>query len=459
MSRTFVVLFILVLLVGGTVSAAEIQLSSVLYPAKTSVDVPISGTPRAPAAELEAKVKNEAGQSTIVIEYKKMPPAVLFGGDIVSYVVWAVGPDGKAQNLGGIANVEDKGNETYLTPMRDFALIVTAEPMVTVQTPGEVVVFTSGTPASKKVQVKAFSFNGLSAREGHITVEHDSIAGMNYKKGDKSLALIQAEKAVELMDRFEAKNYDPKAYDGAMTAIAEARDKGGQKQLDASQRTVVLASQALVKTFGQRQAEAEATQMAKTQAEREALSSRASDLEGDLSGTIAQLRETEAELASVRRQAAQDAEQMEAAKVQLSRQNKGLENQISGVLGQMGSGNKTDRGYVVSLAGGAFPSGTASLTTDAKYVLSKLSGMLLIFPEVSLAIEGHTDSTGSDEINLTLSQERADAVKTFLREMGFPDSRMAATGKGSSEPVAPNDTPEGRSKNRRVDIVMSGVPE
>ena len=124
---------------------------------------------------------------------------------------------------------------------------------------------------------------------------------------------------------------------------------------------------------------------------------------------------------------------------------------------KMASGMKTDRGYVVSLSGTAFPSGKSTLTTDAKYVLAKLSGMLLAHPESKMAVEGHTDSTGSEKLNLKLSLARAEAVKTFLTEMGVPDSRMkGAKGFGPEKPVAPNDTAEGRAKNRRVEIVLMG---
>ena len=135
-------------------------------------------------------------------------------------------------------------------------------------------------------------------------------------------------------------------------------------------------------------------------------------------------------------------------------QREALNNQLSGAIGQMATGTKTDRGYIVSVSGTAFPSGKSTLTTDAKYVLAKLSGMLLAMPDTTMAVEGHTDSTGGEEVNRKLSQARAEAVTTFLTEMGVPASRMSAKGFGPDRPVAPNDTPEGRAKNRRVEIVL-----
>ena len=120
----------------------------------------------------------------------------------------------------------------------------------------------------------------------------------------------------------------------------------------------------------------------------------------------------------------------------------------------MASGSKTDRGYVVSLSGVAFQSGQSDLSTEAKYVLAKLTGVLLVFPEMKLAVEGHTDSTGSEEVNTKLSVSRAKSVSTFINEMGVELSRMTDAGFGPDQPIAPNDTPGGRAKNRRVDIVM-----
>ena len=460
---------VVILMTVGTASAAEIGLSSILYPEGKNVNVPIAGTQRAPAAQISAIVRHESGQSTIEIRFKKIEPAVLFGGDVVSYVVWAVTPAGEVENIGQIANLDDKGAVTYSTRKRNFALMITAEPIITVRNPSDLVLFFSGTPDIKNLQPTAFTFDGLQTREGLVTRERESIAGMRYKKGEIPLALTQAEKAVELMDRFDAKEYDPKTYDAAMAAIAEARDARGGKLEDASSRTIVLAGEALVETFGRRQAAeaaaAEAAREAKIMAEKQALAGAASGLKSQLDSTTAekgqlnaQLSRTEAELNRSMEELTRTRTQlkrMEADRARLSRQYNALTKELTGAIGKMAVATKTDRGYLVSLAGGAFPSGKSKLTTDAKYVLAKLSGMLLVFPDMKLSIEGHTDATGSDQINNKLSQQRAVAVRTFLTEMGVPATRIAARGLGSRQPIAPNDTSEGRAKNRRVDIVLT----
>ena len=441
------ILMTLGLISAGTAFAGDVGLTSVLYPEGKKVDVPMAGTQRAPAAELSAEVKHESGQSSIEIRYKHLQAAVLFGGDIVSYAVWAISPDGTFENIGGIANDEATGVATYSTAKRDFALMITAEPIVMVRTPGELVVFFSGTPMRKDVQPTGFTFGGLSDRQGHIKSERDSIAGMSYEVDKKNpLALIQATKAVELMDRFEAKKFDASTYDEAQAVFAEARDAKGQKRLDASKRTITLAGQALSKTVQMM----EAAKAAEAQAAKKALAGQASDLEAQLVAVTATLQATEKKLAGTESELAQ----ARVTNAKLTKKQEAITERLTNALGKMASGAKTDRGYVVSLSGVAFATGESALNTEGKYVLAKLSGVMLAFDDVNLSIEGHTDSTGGDEANRKLSLARADSVRAFLAEMGVPASIMTTQGFGPEKPLMPNDTPEGRARNRRVEIVM-----
>jgi len=443
--RVFSILAATAVLAAGMASAGDVGLTSVLYPEGKSVDVPVSGTQRAPAAQVSAKVKHQSGQSAIEVQYSNLPPAVLFGGDIVSYVVWAVAPDGSFENLGGIANSGDKGSATFSTAKRDFALMVTAEPIKTVRSPGELVVFFSGTPASKDTTPTGFTFGGLSDRGGQIKNDIDSIAGMTYKADKKEpIELIQAEKAVELLDRFDAKKYDAGIYDKATASLAEARELKGQKQLDSAKVTITLAGQALSKTVKMKEQEKSAKLAAESAASTQNLSSDLESAQAQLTKTTSELELANAKIVT-----------LSTTNEKLSGQQKSFDQILTGALGQMATSSKTDRGYVVSLSGVAFQSGQSQLSTEAKYVLAKLSGMLLVFPGMEMSIEGHTDSTGGDEVNRKLSQARAESVMTFLNEMGASKSSMTASGFGPDNPIAPNDTPGGRAKNRRVDIVMT----
>ena len=113
------------------------------------------------------------------------------------------------------------------------------------------------------------------------------------------------------------------------------------------------------------------------------------------------------------------------------------------------------RGLVINLPDILFDLNEATLKPQTQVVLAKLAGILLIMPDRGLAIEGHTDSTGSAEYNLDLSQRRANAVLDFLQSQGLDAERLSAIGYGMQRPMADNSVEEGRQRNRRVEIVIS----
>ena len=115
---------------------------------------------------------------------------------------------------------------------------------------------------------------------------------------------------------------------------------------------------------------------------------------------------------------------------------------------------QTARGMVVTLGDVLFETGRAELTGSAPAGLSKLADFLGEYPDRSIAIEGHTDSVGTEEFNFTLSQRRAAAVQTFLANQGVAHSRMRAVGKGEGSPIASNDSSTGRQQNRRVEVII-----
>jgi outer membrane protein OmpA-like peptidoglycan-associated protein len=103
-----------------------------------------------------------------------------------------------------------------------------------------------------------------------------------------------------------------------------------------------------------------------------------------------------------------------------------------------------------------FKVGKYALSTEAQLKLAKLSGIIEAHPGLNLAIDGYTDNTGTLALNMTLSQQRADAVRQFLIEQGLSPDTISAKGLGPTDPIADNSTPAGRKQNRRVDIVVSG---
>jgi outer membrane protein OmpA-like peptidoglycan-associated protein len=156
-----------------------------------------------------------------------------------------------------------------------------------------------------------------------------------------------------------------------------------------------------------------------------------------------QVAEAEAEKA---RQAAARAE---AEKAQMRAQ---LLAQLNSIL----QTNDTARGLIVNMSDVLFDTASHVLKPGAREKLAKISGILLAHPGLTMQIEGHTDSVGGDEFNQQLSDQRAGSVRDFLAQQGVPVSSISARGLGKTQPVASNDTPEGRQRNRRVEIVVNG---
>jgi outer membrane protein OmpA-like peptidoglycan-associated protein len=118
----------------------------------------------------------------------------------------------------------------------------------------------------------------------------------------------------------------------------------------------------------------------------------------------------------------------------------------------------TDRGLVMTLGDVLFSSGQADLKVGAASNLNQLVGFLNKYPTRSVMIVGHTDSQGSDEYNMDLSQRRADAVRVYLAQLGIAPQRIAATAMGEQQPVADNASEAGRLQNRRVEVIIDNAP-
>jgi outer membrane protein OmpA-like peptidoglycan-associated protein len=116
----------------------------------------------------------------------------------------------------------------------------------------------------------------------------------------------------------------------------------------------------------------------------------------------------------------------------------------------------TARGLVVNMSDVLFDFGKYTLRPLAREKLAKISGIVLAYPSLKLAIEGNTDSVGTEAFNQELSEKRAEAVRNYLTQQGVPESSTTATGFGKTRPIASNDTSEGRQQNRRVELIVSG---
>ncbi len=247
------------------------------------------------------------------------------------------------------------------------------------------------------------------------------------KAAEDREAKARADAVAEVQRRKEAEQ----ARQQAETAKAEAQ----RMQQEAQQAAAAAARQ---------QAEAEKASAAAL-VQQQAAQAAADQAAKDRSAAVAQQRAAEAETEKARQAAAQ----AEAEKAQLRAQ---LLSQLNSILQTRDSA----RGLIVNMSDVLFDTGSYTLKPGAREKLAKISGIVLAHPGLLLQIEGHTDSVGGDEFNQQLSERRADSVRDFLAEQGVSPSSITAHGFGKTQPVASNESAEGRQRNRRVELVVNG---
>ncbi|HVG23403.1 MAG TPA: OmpA family protein [Thermoanaerobaculia bacterium] len=214
---------------------------------------------------------------------------------------------------------------------------------------------------------------------------------------------------------------------------------------------------------------AQRDELARLRTEREESDRRRAEAETARAAAIADAErrraeaETQAEtlrqqVADERARASETAAELARAREELARRDSASQERITAMqreLAKLAETRTTERGLIVTLPGLFFDTGRAVLKAGARNTLSRIAEQLRINDQLSVAIEGHTDSVGSDASNQALSEKRAAAVRDYLRARGIPASRMTVTGLGETTPVATNDTPAGRQQNRRVELVIA----
>ncbi len=449
----------------GTADAVELTLHQVTFPEKSEIELAFSRDPRAPEATVIAEVEYREGQAAMNIRFRDMKPAILFGGDVTCYVLWAVVPDGTIENLGELWVRSESDTVEYSTGLKSFAMMVTAESHPLVSEPSELVMFWSDPAKSKKAPSVAFTFSAFGPAPA---IEYPAISRVIWDKS-QPLTLMQAEKAYELAVAAGAEKYAPSVLRRASTTLVQGRNltagKKDKAALDYCQRSIALSSEALQVTARSKEAEAVEAEIARRTAEMNALTERASGAEAAYAEAERQRQEADAAVVMAQRElSAIEAERLELQgsvtalqeqAASLAREKDDLSARLQGALSEVADTQNTARGMVVSLPDILFDTNEATLKNDAKIVIAKLAGILLIMPELNLRIEGHTDSTGSAEYNQSLSEKRAASVRDFLAGQGINSQRMVSIGYGMTRPVGDNATSQGRAKNRRVEIVIA----
>jgi outer membrane protein OmpA-like peptidoglycan-associated protein len=420
----------------------------------TKVD--LKSTELMPQASGEAKVeiKSKASTANVEVKVKGLRPPSTLGAEFLTYVAWVVTPEGRTGNTGEL--LLDKNGEGKLkatTPAQTFSLIVTAEPYFVVRMPSEMVVLQSETRKDTKGKIFAVSEYKLLKRGQYQKMGNPLALTLD---PSIPLEMYEARNAVEVAKSRAADKYAPEIFSKAEASLKMSeRDLASKANIKSvistARQTVQFAEDARALSVQRQEAERIAQ-------EREAAAAKAkAEAEAKAAAEAAEAKRiTDAEMAEAKRKADAEIAAKEEARRAAEREKQQLRARLLEQFNRVLPTSDTDRGLVVNMGDVLFDTGKFDLRTEAREALAKLSGIVLNYPSLRLTIEGHTDSTGSTELNQTLSEKRAGSVRDYLVSQGLDAGTLTAQGFGMDMPIADNKTAEGRQKNRRVEIVVSG---
>ena len=432
-----------------------------------STTIAFKGTTLLPTVKGNAKVKSEKGQITVDVHLEGLTPANGFGKEYLTYVLWAITPDGRPNNLGEILPSGSKADITATTSLQSFGLIVTAEPYFSVQQPSDVVVAqnqiiqdrTNGVLETVNAHY-ALLPRGLYAN----TDGAQSVADPITRNEHSPLELYEAYNAKRAATAAGAMKYAPEIMQEADTSLKNASDMDQNKHRNekmeitfargAVQRYEDARLVALRKAAEERR---QAEIAARQQAQLDAASSQvqAAQAQAAAEQAAAAKAQADADRARAEAQAAQAQQQAQAAQQSANSANE-VRERLRAQLNSVLATSETARGLIVNLSDVLFDTGKYSLKPETKIAMAKVSGILQAYPGLKVQVEGYTDSVGGEEYNQKLSENRAAAVRDFLVSQGVSMDNISATGFGKNSPVASNDTAQGRAQNRRVNLVVSG---
>jgi outer membrane protein OmpA-like peptidoglycan-associated protein len=438
------------------------SVAAVNYLTNSSTRIDFKGTPLLPFAVGDAKVENKKGLMSVDASFSKMSPAAQLGPEFLTYVVWAITPEGRASNLGELQLNGDKGKVSVTTRLPNFAMIVTAEPYFSVSAPSEMVVLQNVPRDDTKGATTQVTATLLSRRTyGGANLEPFSI------DPKVPLAVYEARNALRIAKVEDAEKYAPDAWAKANQTASQMEDYLARKQKnpvltvarDVAQqaedaRSIAVRQAAEDKIAAEKRAAAEKLAEQQQQAAQKEAELKAQ--QEAAAAEAAREAQARAQAEAAQQKAQREAAKSAAAAAQAEREQQQLRAQLLAQLNSVLQTVDTPRGLVVTMADVLFASGKYDLSQDASLKLARLSGVILAHPGLKLRIEGYTDSTGGEAFNLTLSSQRADAVRAFLVQQGLSPEDVTSIGLGQINPVADNTTAAGRQQNRRVEIIVSG---
>jgi outer membrane protein OmpA-like peptidoglycan-associated protein len=490
-----------VTVVGRTTPAVNYR------PRSGDTKIDFAGTPLMPTATGSAVVSGEKGYMHIDARFDKLAAPAQFGREYLTYVLWAITPEGRATNLGEVQRDDEDARVKVTTELQAFGLILTAEPYFAVTQPSDVVVMENVLRDNTRGRAETIQAKYELLKRGSYLMNQD-VARLKVKPLEPGapLDLAEARNAVELARLANADRYAADTFNKAVALLNDAevaREKrrsrndimqparqaaqtaedarlvGLQRQeeeFQAEQRRIakVREEDALARARAEadqrrlaeqnaqasaaRRADAERAQADAERAKAEADAARA---QADIERQRAEAARAEAEAERLRAEASLRNAETEAARARdaasaSEREKAELRDRLRQQLNVILETRETARGLIVNLSDVLFDTAKATLKPGAREKLARVSGILITHPDLKLEIEGHTDSVGSDSYNQALSERRAESVRGYLVSQRIAPQSITQVGLGESRPVATNDTAAGRQRNRRVELVVSG---
>jgi outer membrane protein OmpA-like peptidoglycan-associated protein len=469
------------------------------------------GSPTMPRAGGQAKVEGKRGYYEIEAEFRGLESPARFGSEYLTFVLWSISPDGRSSNLGEVL-IDDNGRAkvNVTSELQTFGLIVTAEPYFAVRQPSDVIVLENELREDTKGRVHFIESKTELLQRGKYQPLANPLA-LSLDLKNAPLEIYEARNAVAIAKSLGADQYASDTFAKAAASLDMAEKTlqrlGGrnrdnrrevarvarqtvqfaedarelavrrqqQERIETERRLAAereAAANAAAEEAALRRAEAEQRQKAeeearlraerdKLEAERRSMEAEQKRLQAELAAAQAATAKAEADAARAQalieqQKAMEAAQQADRLRWQAEQEKLALRRRLLEQFSLVLDARDTERGLVVNIGDVLFASGSATLRPEAREKLARFSGIVLAYPDLRLEAEGHTDNVGSLELNQKLSEDRAEAVREYLISQGVPAESVASRGMNFAAPVADNATAAGRSKNRRVEIIISG---
>jgi outer membrane protein OmpA-like peptidoglycan-associated protein len=448
------------------------------------------GTVLLPKAKGSAIVESKAGRTEIDAHFDHLEAPARYGGEYLTYVLWAITPEGHAKNLGEVlANGSDKAHLRVTTGLQAFGLIVTAEPYSAVREPSDVVVMENEVRPDTVGKIEQVAAKYELLPRGHYeyhvptNLKEAGLAGpsVSMDQYEQMVEVYQAQNALQIARAAGAERYAADTLGKAETLLHTAQSDMARKmdktivvsnareaaQMADDARAIALrhtqdgeAAAAREQVAHERelrmQAEAEAQRLkAQSAADRQQLEQeRAARSRAEAEAQEARLAPVPPPPQTTTVSVLQPVQQVQPppADTQKGEQRMRLFRELSAAA----TTRDTPRGLVVTIPDTEFH---GSRLKDGAYGnLSTIALVIARHPGLYVQVEGNTDNLGSQTNDEDVSYVRAAAVRDALMRAGVPSSELSARGLGSSRPLVSNATASGREQNRRVEITISGSP-